>query len=74
MTSLERMTFSQLQTYCFQMQWPRDEVVGHRSCDKTFTLYRSNLSAFRKPTEDVIEGVIGEGTYGGCERCEEWSR
>ena len=75
MTSLERMTFSQLQTYCFQTDWVnRDEVVGHRSCDKTFTLYRSNLSAFRRPAEDAIEGTIGEGPYSSCDRCEEWYR
>ena len=72
MTSLERISFSQLQTYCFNMHWVHlDEVVGHRSCDKIFTLYRSDLKAFRETVEgrEPVQGVIDH-----CELCKRWSR
>ena len=63
--SVERFALAQLTQYC-QMHWlHRDEVVGHRSCDKSFTLYRSNFNALKEPVQGLIQN---------CQTCLSWSR
>ena len=64
----EQDVFNQLKSFCYRAQlMHKDEVVGHRSCDKSFTLYRSNLNAFQNNDRETVQGAISN-----CQMCTKW--